>query len=112
MDAALVLLAEFRSFRRQHRNLPVHLPLRRLLGRAAVLSRRVMRQDLAFEDPHLDPAGAVGGLRRRNAVVDIRAQRMQRYAAFAIPFNAGYFSPAEAAAAVDPDTLGAQTHRR
>src|SRR3954453_13924757 len=52
--------------------------LRRLLGGTLVLRHRIVRQDLALEDPDLHAAGAVGGLRRRHAIVDIRAQRMQR----------------------------------
>src|SRR5262249_42163421 len=62
--------------------------------------------------PDLDPAGAVGRLRGRDAVIDIGAQRVQRHAAFAVPFHAGDFGAAETAGAVDADALCAQTHRR
>src|SRR5678816_4411764 len=47
----------------------------------------VFGQNFAFEHPHLDPDDAVGGLRFGETVVDVRAQCMQRHAAFAIPLS-------------------------
>src|SRR3954468_4121837 len=82
--------------------------LRRLLGGTPVLRHRVVGQDLTLEDPDLHAASAVGGLGGRHAVIDIRAQRMQRHAPFAVPFHPGDLGTAEAAAAVDPDAAGAQ----
>jgi hypothetical protein len=41
----------------------------------------------------LMPHDAVGGQRFGFAVVDVGAQRVQRHAAFAIPFGAGDFAP-------------------
>src|SRR3546814_13415267 len=61
---------------------------------------------------HLDPAHAIGGVRGRFGIVDIGAQRVQRHPTCAIPFGARDFRAAETAGAVDPDALGAETHRR
>src|SRR4030081_3237917 len=82
------------------------------LGHFLVLGHRIVLEDFAFEDPDLDAAGAERGERGRDAIVDIGAQRMQRHAAFAIPFHARDFGAAETARAVDTDAFGAKTHRR
>ena len=79
---------------------------------ALVLRHRIVLEDLALEDPDLDAAGAIGGMGGRDAVIDVGAQRVQRHAAFAIPFETGDFRAAETARAVDADALGAETHRR
>src|SRR5205814_9774812 len=81
-------------------------------GHLLVLRHRVVLHDLALEDPDLDAAGAVSREAGGDAVVDIGAQRMQRHAAFAIPFHARDFGAAETARAVDTNALGAKTHRR
>src|SRR6476660_3596827 len=81
-----------------------------VVGHALVLGHGVMFEDLALEDPHLDPAGAVGGESSGNAVVDIRTQRVQRNPTFAVPFLAGDFRAAQTTRAVDPDTAGAKAH--
>src|SRR5712691_11620899 len=75
-----------------------------------VLRHRVVLHDLAFEDPHLHPAGAVGGKGGGNTVVDVGAQRVQRHAAFAVPFHANDFGAAEPSRAIDADTAGAEPH--
>src|SRR3546814_9930902 len=72
----------------------------------------VVAENLALEDPHLDPAHAIGGVGGRFGIVDIGAQRVQRHPAFAIPFGARDFRAAETAGAVDADAFGAETHRR
>src|SRR5262249_5663869 len=77
-----------------------------------VLRHRVVLQDLALEDPDLDAAGPVGGECRRDAVIDVGAQGVQRHAAFAIPLHARDFGAAQAARAVDADAFGAEPHRR
>src|SRR5262249_45116155 len=82
------------------------------LGQLLVLRHRVVLEDLALEDPHLDAAGAVGRERGGDAVVDVGAQRVQRHAAFAIPLHARDLGAAEAARTVDADALGAEPHRR
>src|SRR5580704_5658449 len=79
---------------------------------ALVLRHRVVLEDFALEDPDLDAAGAVGGMRGRNAVIDVGAQGVQRHAAFAIPFEASDFRAAKPARAVDADALRAEPHRR
>src|ERR1700744_5674105 len=89
-----------------------HLPLRRLLGRPAVLRHRVVRQDLALEHPHLHAAGAIRGLRCGEAVVDVRARRVHRHPTLTIPLNPGDSGAPEAPATVDPDPLGAEPHGR
>src|SRR5580704_234261 len=61
------------------------------LGHPLVLRHRIVLEDLALEDPHLDAAGAVGGEGGGDAVVDVGAQRVQRHPAFAIRFHAGDF---------------------
>src|ERR1700680_3005110 len=77
-----------------------------------VLGHRVVLKDFALEDPDLDAAGAERGERGRHPVIDVGAQRVQRHAAFAIPFHPRDFGAAETARAVDPNALGAKTHRR
>src|SRR6185295_20100973 len=81
-------------------------------GHLLVLGHRIVLEDLALEDPDLDAAGAERGERGRDAIVDVGAQRMQRHAAFAIPFHACDFGAAEPARAVDADAFGAEPHRR
>src|SRR3954468_19585089 len=82
------------------------------LGHFLVLGHRIVLQDFALEDPDLDAAGAERGESGGDAIVDIGAQRVQRHAAFAIPFHPRDFGAAEAARAVDTNAFGAKTHRR
>src|SRR5215475_9417216 len=77
-----------------------------------VLRHRVMLHDLALEDPDLHAAGAVGGEGGSDAIVDVRAQRVQRNAALAIPFHARDLGAAETARAVDANAAGPKPHRR
>src|SRR5262245_50288477 len=58
------------------------------LHQQAVLGERVMSEDLALEDPHLDPAHAISGVRLGLGVIDVAAQRVQRHPALAVPFGA------------------------
>src|SRR5437899_5620863 len=81
-------------------------------GHLLVLGHRIVLEDLALEDPDFDAAGTERGERGRHAIVDVGAQRVQRHAAFAIPFHAGDFGAAQAARAVDTNAFGAKTHRR
>src|SRR5688572_29914264 len=53
-----------------------------------VLSERVMAENLALEDPDLDPAHAISGVGLGLGVIDVAAQRVERNAAFAVPFGA------------------------
>src|SRR6516225_6262203 len=82
------------------------------LGHLLVLGHRIVLQDFALEDPDLDAAGAERRERGRHSVIDVGAQRVQRHAAFAIPFHTRDFGAAQTARAIDADALGAQTHRR
>src|SRR5271169_2788860 len=50
--------------------------------------RRGLLEHLALEDPYLDADDAVGGLRFREAIIDVGAEGMQRHAALAIRFGA------------------------
>src|SRR3546814_11206409 len=52
-----------------------------------VLRERIMAEDPALEDPHLNVAHALSGVRRRFGVIHIRAQRVERPAAPEIPFG-------------------------
>src|SRR5260221_7893484 len=81
-------------------------------GHLLVLGHRIVLEDFALEDPDLDAAGAERRERGRDTVIDIGAQRVQRHAAFAIPFHPRDFGTAETARAVDANALGAETHRR
>src|SRR5712672_1612632 len=81
-------------------------------GHLLVLGHRIVLEDLALEDPDFDAAGTERGERGRHAVIDVGAQRVQRHAAFAIPFHARDFGAAETARAVDTNAFGAETHRR
>ncbi len=71
-----------------------------------------MAENLALEDPHLDAAHAVGGVRFGFGIIDVAAQRVQRNAAFTIPFGARDLGAAETAGAGDADALGAETQSR
>src|SRR5690606_18040116 len=81
--AALLLLSVFCSFWREHGDTPARLAI---LLRVRLVA--ASRQDLAVEDPALDADGAVRGPRLGEAVVDVRAQGVQRHATLAIPLAA------------------------
>src|SRR5215813_1009980 len=124
LDAAFVRLAELGTHRLQHGCSPLSVPcLEHSRGVATrtpdvafrhllVLRHGIVFHDLPLEDPDLHAAGAVGGESRGDAVVDVRAQRMQRHAALAIPFHARDLRAAEPPRAIDADTAGAEPHRR
>src|SRR5580700_566160 len=123
VDPALMRLPELRFLWLHHGFAPSNL-LYFTLGRVAagprivafghflVLGHRIVFEDFALEDPDLDAAGTERGERGRNPVVDVGAQRVQRHAAFAIPFHARDFGAAQTARAIDADALGTQAHRR
>src|SRR3954464_6939814 len=81
-------------------------------GHALVLSHRIVLEDFALEDPDLDAAGAERRERGGYAVIDIRTQRVQRHATFAIPFHTRDFRTAQTTRAVDTNAFGAETHGR
>src|SRR6185369_2940719 len=76
-------------------------------GHLLVLGHRIVLEDLTLEDPDLDAAGAERGERGRHAVVEVCAQRVQRHAAFAVPFFANDSAATETARAVDTNAFGA-----
>src|SRR5262249_46368674 len=124
-DPAFVRFPKFRAHRLQHGTSPLsdletYLDASTVatratllaLSHALVLRHRIVLQDLALEDPHLDAAGAIGGERSGDTVIDVGAQRMQRHPAFPIPLQAGDFGAAEPARTVDADALRAEPHSR
>src|SRR5688572_10177217 len=81
--------------------------------RGGARGRRLGRlEHFAVEDPHLDAARAVGGVRRRPREVDVGPQRVKRDAAVAVGLVARHLRPAQAARAGDADALGARAHGR
>src|SRR5690606_4475502 len=62
---------------------------------------------VALVDPDLHADAAEGGLRLVEAVVDVRAQRVQRHTTFAVELRAAHLGAAEAAGDLDADALGA-----
>jgi len=71
-----------------------------------------LRHDLALVDPDLDADPARGRLGLDEAVVDVRANRVQRDAALGVALRAAHLRAAEAAAALDADALRAGAHPR
>src|SRR3954469_16633358 len=69
-------------------------------------------QALALVEPHLDPDLAVGRVGFGEAVVDVRAQRLQGQLAVQIPFGAGDFGAVEAPRDADLDPARAEAQRR
>src|SRR3984885_13772226 len=82
------------------------------LGQALVLGHGIVLEDLALEDPNLDAASAIGGVRGGDAIIDVGAQSVQRHATLAIPFETRDLRAAQAARAIDTDALCAEAHRR
>src|SRR5690349_9172737 len=77
-----------------------------------VLRHRVVAENLALEDPHLDADHAIGGQCLGLGIVNVGAQRVQRHAAFPVLLDARDLGPAEAAAAHDLDAFRTQPHGR
>src|SRR4029077_14396598 len=73
------------------------------------LTRRGL--DVAAVDPGLHADRAVRRLRDRAAELDVRAERVQRDAAFALPLTPGHLGATEAAGDRDADALRAGLHR-
>src|SRR5204862_785695 len=63
----------------------------------------LLREHLAAEDPDLDADDAVGGARLGEAVVHVRAERVQRHAALAVPLPARDLRAAEPSRGLDAD---------
>src|SRR6188472_2189016 len=80
-------------------------------GRRRLRRLLVVRHHFALEHPDLDADHAVRRPRFGESVVDVGAQRMQRHAAFAIPFTPRNFDAVEAPRAHHLDALRAEAHR-
>src|SRR5690606_27183120 len=105
LDPALEGLAELHLLRLQHDAIPTLFLARRAhagglsLQHQPVGGHRIVAQDLTLEDPDLDAADAICGVGFGFGIIDVRAQRVQRNAAFAIPFDARDLRAAQTAAA-------------
>src|SRR5690606_6041480 len=104
VNPALARLAELHPLRLEPSSYPAshHQP---------VLRHRIVGEDLALEDPALDADHAVSGVRFGFGIIDVRAQRVQRHAAFAVPLDTGDFRTAETATTGNPDPFGPQAQR-
>src|SRR5579884_3152204 len=56
------------------------------LHHQAILRERVVAENLALEDPHLDPADTISGMCLGLGIIDVSAKRVQRNAPLAVPF--------------------------
>src|SRR5450432_122617 len=86
-----------------------HFPIS--LGAGRVRAAATARGILAAEDPHLHADRAERRLRRARGVVDLRAQRVQRYTTFVVALDARDLRAAKPSAALDLDSLRAGAHR-
>src|SRR5690606_21798514 len=66
--------------------------------------------DVALVDPDLHTDAAEGRLGLEEAVVHVRAERVQGHTALAVELRAGHLGAAETATALDLDALGAGLH--
>src|SRR5438270_3483136 len=57
------------------------------LHHQAVLRERVVAENLALEDPHLDATDAICGVRFGLGIIDVAAQRMERNPPLPVPFS-------------------------
>src|SRR5436190_528051 len=73
------------------------------------LARR--RLDVALVDPGLHTDRAVRRLGDRPTELDVRAQRVERYAALTLPLAPAHLSSAEASGNRDAHALGPRLHR-
>src|ERR671919_520970 len=69
-------------------------------------------QHFALEDPHFHADRAVGGVGRRQPIIDLGADRVERHPAVAVPFTARDLTATQPPSAGDPDAVGAQPQRR
>ena len=72
-----------------------------------LLASEFLVRDVALVDPDLHADAAEGGLGLVEAVVDVRAERVQRHTTLAVELGAAHLGAAEAAGDLDADTLGA-----
>src|SRR6185436_5004339 len=102
LDAALLLLPVFDSLGTEHGW---------FLARGLSAALFLTGEDFALEDPDLHAREAIGRLRFREAVVDVRAQRVERHATLAVPLGSRHLRAAEAAGAHHLDALRASSTR-
>src|SRR6476469_2381481 len=79
--------------------------------RGGLRLRELAGGDVARVDPHLHADPAEGGAGLVEAVVDVRAQRVQRHTTLAVELRARHLRAAEAARALHPDALGTGAQR-
>src|SRR6478735_4658464 len=78
-----------------------------LLRRVGLLACELLVGEIALVDPDLHTDAAEGRLGLVEAVVDVRAERVQGHTAFAVELRAAHLGPAETAGHLDAHTLGA-----
>src|SRR5206468_3995152 len=78
---------------------------------AAGHALETLGHDLTLVDPDLHADAAEGRLRLGEAVVDVRADRVQRDTTLRVALGAAHLGTAEAAAAPDLDAVGARANR-
>src|SRR5881628_1442641 len=76
-----------------------------------VRAARKLFGHLACEDPHLHADGAVGRLGRRRRVIDVGAERVQRYPPLVVALGARDLGAAQATGRLDLDPLRSHPHR-
>src|SRR5205085_9709702 len=86
-------------------------PARRPLSEF-LFARRLRRQPLTFIEPGLHTDLAVGRARLGEAVIDVRAQCLQRQLAVEIPFRARDFRAVQPPGHADLDAARAEPQRR
>src|SRR4051794_3341123 len=82
-----------------------------LVAQARIAGVEALRHDLALVDPDLDADPARGRLRLDEAVVDVRADRVQRDASLAVHLAPAHLAAAEAARALDLHAGGSGADR-
>src|SRR5262249_42631746 len=103
--AALLHLAVFDFFRCEHGDRGSGA------GRDALLLLLLLAAEhLAAEDPHAHADDAVRGASLGEAVVDVRAQRVQRHATLAVPLRAGDLRATQASRRLNAHALRAHAH--
>src|SRR5262249_37039115 len=90
-------------------------PARRLLPLAVgrdLVGAEALGHHLSLVDPTFDADTAGGRTGLEEAVVDVRAQRVERHAPIGIALGPRHLGPAEPTRYLDLDPFGAGAHRR
>src|SRR5579875_779180 len=72
----------------------------------SLLARQLLGGEVALVDPDLHADAAEGGAGLVEAVVDVRAQRVQRHTTLAVELGAAHLGAVQPAGDHDPDALG------